>query len=67
MYFRIQVWVSRLAIIRSCGMVMACRPALPPGASSRSMAPKYSCQWLAPTASIISTLTMQSKLPVTSR
>ena len=49
-----------LASIRSCGMVMACRPARPPGLSSRWMVPKYSCQWLAPTASIISTLTSAS-------
>lgn len=59
-YFCIQVWVSRVASMRSSGMVIAWSATVPPGASSRSRAVKYTGQYSAPTASIISTLTMAS-------
>ncbi len=41
--------------------------ATPPGASRRSSVAKYVGQYSSPTASIISTLTIASKVPSTSR
>ena len=61
------VGAPRVASIRSCGMVIAWMPTRPPGASSRSRVLKYVGQYSWPTASIISTETIASKLPVTWR
>jgi hypothetical protein len=60
MYLWIHVHEALLAIMRSCGVVIAWSPALPPGASTRSSTEKYSGQCSAPTASILSTLTTAS-------
>ena len=60
MYLLIQVYVFRVASIRSCGMVIAWMPTRPPGASRRSMVWKYVDQNSWPTASIISTETTAS-------
>ena len=50
----------RVAIIRSCGMVIAWIATRPPGARTRSMVSKYVAQYWWPTASIISTDTTAS-------
>ena len=63
MYLLIQVNPPRVASIRSCGMVIAWMPTLPPGASTGSIVEKYDGQYSAPTASIISTDTHGVVLP----
>ena len=63
MYLLIQVNWPRVASIRSCGIVIAWMPTLPPGASTWSMVEKYDGQYSAPTASIISTETHRVVLP----
>ena len=55
------------AVVTPAGVAQRLQAALPPGASSRSMVSKYVGQYSWPTASIISTDTTASKLPVTSR
>jgi hypothetical protein len=56
----IHVCECRVATIRSCGIVIACRPTRPPGASSRRSVAKNTGQYSSPTASIISTDTTAS-------
>ena len=55
MYLLIHVWPSRVASIRSCGIVIAWMATRPPGARTWSIVRKYVPQNSWPTASIIST------------